>query len=1652
MKGQHTHINSVNGQVHTGSGNINNYIQKIINVFHPMPGDEGARNILLERVKRICTDYLKSLLHNEVLLQLDMHTQPDKVPNPWSIQIQEFEHHKSVSIPYDKPLLDIFNEMGKSMLILGEPGAGKTTTLLTIAHDAINRSKEDPELPIPVFLNLSSWSERQLSLSDWIIEELTGSKYSISKKFVQEWVEHDTLFLFLDGLDEVQEETRNACVRSINAFRQEHGLTPIIVCSRTEDYNHLPTQLSFQTAIQIQPLTKKQINAYLTEFGEEVSALKTAIKEDLTLQELATSPLMLNMMLVVYHGEAPESAYSSETADKTAAERQEQLFDLYVDKCLHRRGKHTQYKDQQVLHYLSWLARRMCQNFQTEFFVEDLQPTWLIARKERIIYRVSVSLLIVMMLVMSGGVHTIFFGTFPVNALIAGFMLGLLWGLIHIESGAAFIFFFLLMKGVIEVIGFEKTIVGFKFLLGGFLLVVFSFLIGHWGSVYILIKNRKLFNTFDSIVSAFFHLVLSIITPIIGIVIGILLWKSGSIVLIKIIGLLNNASSRDLTIGLISGLVCGAIILKSDISNSKKKIAFSWTKDIKIILLFPFVVIIAAIITITISLASLTITGIIIGGTLEALKVQIDGVMMLAVSVGVIAFLLLVMEILEFGRQERFKENLMTLLVGIFSAMFISFLVWFVGKKLVIPMYFQFASYVVFLETIDQVIIKWTGVTPIGKIFDMRGGIEFGLYLGIRLGLILFGTVSLPVVLSFLLTQKEETKLFNQVIWNAFQRGIVVGLTILAIGGGSVIFFIGIAPELTFTVFLAILTGLASGGLTYIQHITLRLILNFKNSIPFNFVKFLDYSTERILLHKVGGGYKFIHRLLLEYFALMEKESFFKELEILAEGTTRTPDIESQPPVDDRLNIWTPQLWLFFNEQIWKQLSRQEQNQLLRQCPQSENVLSALSSALSGEKQQTNRPNLGFIVAACQVTGKMTLLDQLIDMEWLREGFKNLDLLDSPMNLGWLEDKMKSRPKNFLEKLENEQLDILTQDRHGLGIGWSDLPIQGVLREHSHITDKQSDELEYAIAVSPSLTAEEKQMLLDRYTTDKQQQKIKHYTRVTAEEIQKNLNEFKNERIVFVLEVIANKKPRIEKQQEIAELALKTKQEWLALSSLRDYKQKVWEAIHWQLFRQRVWQQLTIEQQKELLTQFFPSQDIQNALTGIDILTRPRLGFIIAACQIKKQTDILICFINFTWWESKVSEHEFFLQNLIHEHLELLNQDQHNWGISWSSLPDTEFLTSHPSVSDELSREIEYGLGISISFSIEEKRNLIGRYHKLSPDEIQDIWYNVQKEQLKCAVMRPSKQAELEKRAQKAKKEWSSLVLSKIKQKKNNDTIQEYQQLLSFKPDDYQIWKDLGGVYYYQGEYEKSLEASQKAIDLKPDYYQAWHNLGLVYYAKKEYQKAIHFYQRSLEFNPNFGLSWHHLGNSYYRQQQYKQAIQAYQKALKCESDDPHLIWMRLGQTYYAQEHYNRAIQAYQTSLEIKPDNSRSLFHIGNVYFVKQQYDKAIQTYQHALKLEEGPGVWRNLALAYHSQQNYDKAIQAYQNTIVFEPDNDFILYNIACCYAIKSDIEKTFEFLHQAIELNPEYRERAKTESDFAILHNDSRYRSLLYSTRLIS
>jgi hypothetical protein len=378
----------VAGNVSVASGGKfigRDFIQSITNIFQ---GDTAQRDLrnrrnMLERVKN---DWVKGVLekslYHEVMIDLGLEERTDEVQqHPWDMQLQMPDHENRALSPGTK-IVQVFDEMGHAFLILGEPGSGKTTMLLELARDTIARAEQDPTQPIPVVFNLSSWSDPKQSIMDWLVQEL-HNKYDVYKKIAQPWIDEDDLLLLLDGLDEVKAERREACVKSINDFRSEHGQTQLVVCSRIADYQALAAQLRLRGAILIQPLTVRQIDQYLEKAGSNLVAVREALRHDTELQELAQSPMMLGIMVLAYRDMS--SGTLADEPRSTIEARRRNLFDAYIQQVFERigRAKNEIYTRDQTLHWLVYLAKRISEHEQVEFLIEHIQPDWLKTHHQR---------------------------------------------------------------------------------------------------------------------------------------------------------------------------------------------------------------------------------------------------------------------------------------------------------------------------------------------------------------------------------------------------------------------------------------------------------------------------------------------------------------------------------------------------------------------------------------------------------------------------------------------------------------------------------------------------------------------------------------------------------------------------------------------------------------------------------------------------------------------------------------------------------------------------------------------------------------------------------------------------------------------------------------------------------------------------------------------------------------------------------------------------------------------------------------------------------------------------------------------------------------------------------------------------------------------
>lgn len=378
--------------------------------------DQRDRRILLDKVHNFWVEgVLEKSLHGEAMIALGMREQPGAVDHPWDRVVGTSEQEKTYILPSGIRIVEVFDRLDHALLILGEPGSGKTTTLLELARDLVARARDHTDEPVPVVFNLSSWVGKE-PIDKWLAREL-NARYGIPRRIVRKWIAEEWLLLLLDGLDEVREEYREACVTAINAFRGVYSLTPLVVCSRTDEYRVLTAQLKLRGAVTLQPLNREQIAAYLDRPGDALLAVRTLFHSDETLLELVQTPLLLNMMVLAYGGASLVDLPQGDTVEV----RHKHLFNAYLKRMLLRKKGEASYTPEQIVRWLVWLARKMVDHAQPVFLIERMQPDWFDKNGQRRIYRAITVLVCVLIFGLLGRL---------LGVLICGLVVGLLGGLI----------------------------------------------------------------------------------------------------------------------------------------------------------------------------------------------------------------------------------------------------------------------------------------------------------------------------------------------------------------------------------------------------------------------------------------------------------------------------------------------------------------------------------------------------------------------------------------------------------------------------------------------------------------------------------------------------------------------------------------------------------------------------------------------------------------------------------------------------------------------------------------------------------------------------------------------------------------------------------------------------------------------------------------------------------------------------------------------------------------------------------------------------------------------------------------------------------------------------------------------------------------------
>jgi formylglycine-generating enzyme required for sulfatase activity/DNA polymerase III delta prime subunit len=146
----------------------------------------------------------------------------------------------------------------KRVVLLGEPGIGKTTTLYKFADELLKEASEKGNAPIPLIVPLGEWRD------DVTWETLISRHLGVLAPRYAELLASCRLFFLLDGLNEIPRG--QAREKNLDKLRQLLGEdVPSIVTCRELDYRDEVLKLHLDT-ITIHPLDPPRVRDFLQRY------------------------------------------------------------------------------------------------------------------------------------------------------------------------------------------------------------------------------------------------------------------------------------------------------------------------------------------------------------------------------------------------------------------------------------------------------------------------------------------------------------------------------------------------------------------------------------------------------------------------------------------------------------------------------------------------------------------------------------------------------------------------------------------------------------------------------------------------------------------------------------------------------------------------------------------------------------------------------------------------------------------------------------------------------------------------------------------------------------------------------------------------------------------------------------------------------------------------------------------------------------------------------------------------------------------------------------------------------------------------------------------------------------------------------------------
>ncbi|MBS6396332.1 MAG: tetratricopeptide repeat protein [Clostridiales bacterium] len=165
------------------------------------------------------------------------------------------------------------------------------------------------------------------------------------------------------------------------------------------------------------------------------------------------------------------------------------------------------------------------------------------------------------------------------------------------------------------------------------------------------------------------------------------------------------------------------------------------------------------------------------------------------------------------------------------------------------------------------------------------------------------------------------------------------------------------------------------------------------------------------------------------------------------------------------------------------------------------------------------------------------------------------------------------------------------------------------------------------------------------------------------------------------------------------------------------------------------------------------------------------------------------------------------------------------------------------------------------------------------------------------------------------------------------EAIADFEKALTFSPDDWAAYNNMGYCYKHMSQFEKSIQMYEKALEMLRKKNQKsvlpYSNMADCYEIRREYQKAIECYEKDLEWYPNRTSFYREIGDLYRYQHKYEKAIEYYE-LFGVESRQKISKWiLDKGETLFAQ---GKPLQAKLAFRKVVRDDAEDVYECCNDY------------------------------------------------------------------------------------------------------------------------